>query len=51
MMEKEEQSRKKRIHEQAEINYSKARMPSRMQKDKDRKSQLPPKDKHEEFSF
>lgn len=29
-IESEEQSRKKRIHEQAEINYAKARMPSRM---------------------
>lgn len=29
--------RKKRVHEQAEISYSKSRMPSRMQKDFDRK--------------
>lgn len=28
-----EQARKKRIHEQAEMSYAKASMPSRMQKD------------------
>lgn len=36
-IEKEEQERKKRISEQAEISYARASMPSRMQKDHDRK--------------
>lgn len=43
-MQKQEQERKKRVHEQAEISYSKARMPSRMQKDLDRKKSEPKQD-------
>jgi hypothetical protein len=47
----EEQARKKRIHEKAEMSYAKASMPSRMQKDQDRKAQLPPKHLGEEYTF
>ena len=41
-LQQEEQARKKRIHEQAEISYAKASMPSRMQKDHDRKTSEQP---------
>lgn len=34
----EEIKRQKRIHEMAEISHAKSHMPSRMQKDKDRKA-------------
>lgn len=40
-VEKQEQDRKKRIHEQAEISYAKASMPSRMQKAANRESEKP----------
>lgn len=43
-MEEEEIARQKRIHEMAEISYARSHMPSRMQKDRDRKAQIPPKD-------
>lgn len=49
----EEQARKKRIHEQAEISFAKSSMPSRMQKDLDRKkSEGPQKDAiSDQYSF
>lgn len=50
-MEEEEIARQKRIHEMAEISYGKSSMPSRMQKDLDRKKQLPPKDLAEHYTF
>ncbi len=50
-MEEEEIARQKRIHEMAEISYAKSSMPSRMQKDIDRKAQLPPKDLSEHYTF
>jgi len=50
-MKKEEQERQKRIHKNAEISQQKAKMPSRMQRDQDRKSQIPPKKVEEEFSY
>jgi hypothetical protein len=37
-IEEEEIARQKRVHEQAEISYAKSKMPSRMQKDLDRKA-------------
>lgn len=50
-IEKEEQARQKRINEMAESSLAKARMPSRMQKDQDSKSQQAPKVKQEQYSF
>lgn len=50
-MKKEEQERQKRVHKNAEISYAKAKMPSRMQRDQDRKAQLPPPKLEEEYSF
>ena len=35
----------------AEISYAKSKMPSRMQKDLDRKKQMPAKDLSEQYSF
>lgn len=37
-IEEEEIARQKRVHEMAEISYAKSKMPSRMQKDMDRKA-------------
>lgn len=42
MVEKDKQDRSKRVHEMAEISYAKSSMPSRMQKDLDRKANEPP---------
>lgn len=42
-VEKQEQDRKKRIHEQAEMSYAKASMPSRMQKAANREKEKPSK--------
>lgn len=42
-VQEEQIARQKRIHEHAELNYGKAHLPSRMQKDVDRKARLPPK--------
>lgn len=42
MIEKDKQERSKRVHEMAEISYAKSSMPSRMQKDLDRKANEPP---------
>lgn len=50
-MTEEDQKRRKRIHEMSEISYAKSHMPSRMQKDIDRKKQLPPKDEKDEYTF
>jgi hypothetical protein len=50
-IEEEEIARQKRIHSMAELSYSRSSMPSRMQKDLDRKKQLPPKDLAEQYSF
>ena len=45
------EERKKRVKEQAEAKLAQAAMPSRMQKDLERRSQLPPKPLGEEYSF
>lgn len=49
--EEEEQARQKRIHEAAEISHALSKMPSRMQKDQERKSQFPSKAQEEQYSF
>lgn len=43
-MREQEEERKKRIHENAQASIKRANMPPRMQKDADRKKQIPPKD-------
>jgi hypothetical protein len=50
-MREEEIARQKRIRETAELSYAKSHMPTRMQKDMDRKAQLPPKSKEENYPF
>ncbi len=50
-MHEEEITRQKRIRETAELSYSKSHMPTRMQKEIDRKSQLPPKSQQENYPF
>ena len=51
-IEKQDQDRKKRIHEQAEISYAKASMPSRMQKAANREKEKPSKSlQAEQYSF
>jgi hypothetical protein len=47
----EEITRQKRIRETAELSYAKSHMPTRMQKECDRKAQLPPKSQQENYSF
>ena len=50
-MREQEEERKKRIHENAQASIKRANMPPRMQKDADRKKQIPPKDLQEQYSF
>ena len=45
------EERKKRVKEYAEAKLAQAAMPSRMQKDLERRSQLPPKPLGDEYSF
>lgn len=42
-MKQQEQERQERIRKQAELNFSKARLPERMQMHEEKQKQLPPK--------
>ena len=50
---KEEEERQERIRKQAELNFSKARLPERMQMHSEKQKQLPPKrvNTGEDFNF
>ena len=50
-IQEEDQKRRKSVHEKAELLLAQSKMPSRMQKDMDRKKQLPPKDLAEQYTF
>lgn len=43
MMKQQEQERQERIRKQAELNFSKAKLPERMQMHEEKQKQLPPK--------
>lgn len=50
-IQEEDQKRRKSVHEKAELLLAQSKMPSRMQKDMDRKKQLPAKSLTEEYTF
>jgi len=53
MMKQQEQERQERIRKQAELNFSKAKLPERMQMHSEKQKQLPPKrsDTYDSHSF